>query len=344
MPQNAKKRCLRYGLTHVETKELTLRRRRCGKGFVYLDAKGTVLSDQTQKARIKQLAIPPAWTDVCVATDERAHIQAIGRDTEGRLQYRYHSDWDKLRAEIKRHRLLHFGTSLGRVRAAVKAALIAPGLTRTKIIAAIVRLIDRALLRPGYEEYARKEGGRGAATLMKNDVSIEGDQVLLDFAGKGGKEVKLRIRDPLLAGVITQLLERRGRRLFSTLDRDGEHPVTAKEVNGFLAEVSGAPVSAKDFRTFRASASAVAFLTQNNNHQSGASRKKSIVQAADRASEVLANTRMVARSSYIHPSVIEAYEAGNLETSLLQGRLRRGLNKVETALMRFLEGRSREVF
>ena len=337
MPQNVKKRCLRHGLTHVETKELTLRRRRCGKGFVYLEAKGTVLRDQTQKARIRHLAIPPAWTDVRIATDERAHIQAVGRDTEGRLQYRYHPDWDQLRAEIKQQRLLYLGASLGRVRAAVNAALIAPGLTRTKITAAIVRLIDRALLRPGYEEYARKGGGRGAATLMKDDVGVNGDQVLLDFEGKGGKEVKLKVLDPLLAGVIMQLMKRKGRRLFSMRDGDGERPVTAKEVNGFIAEVSGAPISAKDFRTFRASASAVAFLTENNNHESVASRKKTIAQAADRASETLANTRTVARSSYIHPAVIKAYQAGKLETSLLRGRLRQGLNKAETALMRFLE-------
>ena len=284
------------------------------------------------------LAIPPAWSEVCIAADARAHIQAIGRDAEGRLQYRYHPEWDKARATAKETRLKRLGSALPRVRNAVKKALAAPGLTRTKVVAAIVRLIDRALLRPGYEEYARSEGGRGASTLLKSDVAVNGDKVVLVFKGKGGKEIRRELHDRLLARVLQRLSASKGRRLFGLSDgKGGKRPVTAREVNEFLAEASCSSISAKDFRTFRASATALAVLTEHNGHESETLRKKAVVEAADEASKILANTRSVARSSYIHPTVIQAYEAGKLEASLLKGRMRKGLDRIESALMRFLE-------
>ncbi len=338
MPQDVKQLCRRHGLNYVETADLGLRRRRYGKGFGYVDAEGLTVRDKALKARIRELAIPPAWTDVCIAEDDRAHIQAVGRDTEGRLQYRYHPDWEEARAETKALRLLRLGSALPRLRDAVRKALSAPELTRTKVIAAVVRLIDRALLRPGYEEYAQERGSRGASTLLKSDVAIEGDKVTLEFEGKGGKPVKQTVRDELLARVAKRLSTLKGRRLFSVPDNSGrQRPITARDVNAFLAEVSGTDVTAKDFRTFRATAEALAFLTENNGHETEKLRRQALVQAADKASEILVNTRSVARSSYIHPSVIKAYESGKLEASLFRGRIRNGLNKIESALMRFLE-------
>jgi DNA topoisomerase I len=338
MSQNAKRLCYRYGLNYVETADLRLRRRRCGAGFAYVDGEGSTVREKAVKERIRQLAIPPAWTEVRIAENERAHIQAVGRDAEDRLQYRYHRDWEQARAEIKERRLLRLGLALPRLRASVREALSAPGLTRDKVVAAVVRLIDRALLRPGYQEYARERGSRGASTLLKSDVVVEGDRVILEFEGKGGKTVKRAVEDKLLARVAKRLFKLKGQRLFSVPDNNGRpRPITAREVNAFLAKATGADVTAKDFRTFRASAEALAFLTEHNNHETETRRKQAIVQAATQASKILANTRGVARSSYIHPSVIEAYESGKLETSLLRGPIRAGLNKVETALMRFLE-------
>ena len=167
---------------------------------------------------------------------------------------------------------------------------------------------------------------------------IEGDRVVVDFKGKAGKPIKLEITDRLLARVATKLLALKGRRLFSAPDDTGRlRPITAREVNAFLADATGSAITAKDFRTFRASAEALAFLTKHNGHETETLKKQAIVKAVDRASELLVNTRSVARSSYIHPSVIKAYEGGELQTSLLRGRMRAGLNKVESALMRFLE-------
>src|SRR5262245_1001050 len=338
MPRNAKSLCSRCGLTYVETADLRLVRRRCGKGFSYIDDEGHIIRDKAAKTRISRLAIPPAWTEVRIAEAERAHIQAVGRDGEGRLQYRYHDDWEKARTETKLHRLLRLGSALPRLRDAVRQALATPDLTRTKAIAAVVRLIDRALLRPGHEEYARATGSRGASTLLKRDVVVKGDKVVMKFKGKGGKLIKQAVRDGLLARVVTDLFELKGKRLFSAPDDNGQvRPITAREVNAFMAGATGTDVTAKDFRTFRASAEALKIFSENNNHETKKLKKQTIVQAADRASEMLINTRSVARSSYIHPAVIKAFESGRLQASLLRGRMRTGLNKVESALLRFLE-------
>ena len=239
MAQNPQKLCARFGLTYVETSALSLRRRRCGKGFRYIDVAGRTVRDKGLKQRIQSLAIPPAWTEVCIASDGRAHIQAIGRDAQGRLQYRYHPEWDKARATTKHRRLKQLGAALPKVRRAVRRALAGPGLSRDKVIAAIVRLIDRAVLRPGYEEYARGEGGRGASTLLKNDVTVEGDTLVLAFKGKGGKDIKRELRDPLLARVVRKLVSVKGSRLFGLSDGNGgKRPITARDVNEFLAEAS----------------------------------------------------------------------------------------------------------
>jgi DNA topoisomerase-1 len=290
------------------------------------------------KARIKRLAIPPAWTEVLIAEDERAHIQAVGYDSEHRLQYRYHPKWEQARSETKTRKLLQLGAALPRLRHRVRRALSAPGLNREKTIAAIVRLIDRALLRPGHEEYAQDRGTRGASTLLKSDVVIAGDAVTVNFEGKGGKPIKRTVKDKLLARVARSLLALKGRRLFSTPDDRGRpRPITAREVNSYLTETAGADVTAKDFRTFRASAEALAYLAANGGQESTGFKNRAVAKAADKASEILLNTRSVARSSYIHPSVVEAYENGKLKPSLFRGRIRAGLNKIESALMRFLE-------
>jgi DNA topoisomerase-1 len=330
--------CHRHGLTYVESSALELSRRRCGKGFSYHDSSGRAVRNKGVKARIKALAIPSAWTDVCIAGDDRAHIQATGRDAEGRLQYRYHPEWEHVRSSDKERRLLRFGSALPGVRCAVKQALTGSGITRKKVIAAAVRLIDVALLRPGHEEYARERGGRGASTLLKKDVAVDGDKIVVEFKGKGGKQIKQEVEDRSLARVVRKLTALRGSRLFNAPDENGiKRPITAREVNSFIAKAAGTEISAKDFRTFRASATALASLTKRNGHDSRQSRAKAIVDAADEASEILANTRAVARSSYIHSSIIEAYKQGKLENSLFQGRLRNGLTKIENALMRFLE-------
>lgn len=338
MASSPRELCSRYGLIYVETSELDIRRRRCGRGFAYLDAAGRVIQDKEAKQRIKSLAIPPAWKEVCIASDEMAHIQAVGRDAEGRLQYRYHPEWDHLRTDLKARRLLKFGMALGQVRSAVSEALRKPGYSRKKLIAAVIRLMDRALLRPGHEAYARDNGGRGAATLTKADIQVTGDTIRLKFRGKGGKLIRRQLKDALLAPLLRQLNKIGGRRLFKLPNDD--RPVTAQEVNSFIGEVSGVEVTAKDFRTFRASAKALGLLADlSDDARHGA--QKAMIHVADKVSEDLANTRSVARSSYIHPRVLEAYRSGLLAGSLLKGRISHGLNRFESALVRLLRSAQR---
>jgi DNA topoisomerase I len=338
MSQAAQKLCRRHNLTYVETADLRLVRRRCGNGFSYIDENGRTQRDKALKARIRSLAIPPAWTDVRIAEDSTAHIQAVGRDAEGRLQYRYHPYWEQARAESKAGRLLRLGSALPRLRSAVTRALAAPKLTRNNVTAAVVRLIDRALLRPGHEEYAQSSGSRGAATLLKSDVKVEGDKITLEFEGKGGKQIRREIRDRLLARVAKRLSMLRGRRFFVAPDEEGRvRPITARDVNAFLADTTGVDVTAKDFRTFRASAQALGLLVGNEGHEAEKPRKQAIIRAAEQVSKILGNTRNVARSSYIHPSLIQAYERGKLDAAVFRGKVRDGLNRIETALIRFLE-------
>ena len=177
--------------------------------------------------------------------------------------------------------------------------------------------------------------------MLKDDVAVEGDKVVLEFEGKGGKQIQREVEDPALARVVRKLGALRGRRLFKAPDGNGaERPITAREINSFIAKATGINISAKDFRNFRASAAALVFLTKRNGHESKQARAKAIVGAADEASEILSNTRTVARSSYIHASIIKAYEQGKLRDSLLRGRIRNGLTRIESALMRFLERNS----
>lgn len=313
-------------------------RRRRGKGFSYLDEKGNVIRNKALKAQFQRLVIPPAWTDVRLARKPNAHIQAVGRDTAGRQQYIYHPDWEEHRVAVKERRLILLGKALPRIRNSVRTALAKPTLTPKTVQAAVVRLIDRTLLRPGHETYAKERGTRGAASLLKSDVQAKSDTVIVDVTGKGGKQIHKELRDPALARVIRMLQKLPGPRLFQIPDGDGRlRPVTASDVNHYIADRAGACVSAKDFRTFEASAAALSKLCEED-AKNQTQRKRAVVAVADFVSRKLVNTRAVARSSYIHPKVTEAFEAGKLRSRALKGQTIAGLNKMESALMRFLRG------
>lgn len=314
-------------------------RRRCGKGFSYLDEKGNVIRDKALKAQFQRLVIPPAWTEVRLARKANAHIQAVGRDTAGRQQYIYHPDWEEHRTAVKERRLVQLGKALPRIRNAVRNALSTPKLTPQTVKAAVVRLIDKSLLRPGHEAYAKERGTRGAATLLKSDVTVKGGTIIVDAIGKAGKQIHKEVRDPALARVVRKLQKLPGPRLFQITDgHGGLRPITASDVNHYIADRAGANVSAKDFRTFEASAAALSQLCDEDaNNQT--QRKRALVAVADFVSDKLANTRSVARSSYIHPKVTQAFESGKLRSRILKGKTVSGLTKMESALMRFLRRR-----
>jgi DNA topoisomerase I len=341
MAQDLASLALQQGLVHVAVSALTISRRRAGRGFSYCDAAGATIRDRGVRARIKALAIPPAWEEVRIAADARCHIQAIGRDSEGRLQYRYHDAWDRIRDEIKAERLLRFGRALPHIREKMRKDLRRDRPDRRFAAAVAARLIERALLRAGHDSQAcETEGGRGATTLLKRDVEVNGSEVSLSFVGKSGKPVRKAVRDPILTSRMRRLKSIGRKRLFAYRGEGGRRRyLTARDLNAYLKDLAGRPVTAKDFRTFAASAQALAELCRTEPPGSASARKREMAQALRHASEELNNTPAVTRSSYVHPSILEAYECGELSPAFLKDPPRRGLSVEETALMRFLERR-----
>ncbi len=331
------------GLHYTDVAQLCVRRRRCGKGFSYVDQDGRPVRDPVMLARIKALAVPPAWTEVCIAEDPLAHIQAAGRDAEGRLQYRYHEEWTTLRNKVKAERLVRFGRALPRIRARLEVDLRRRKPDRHYAAAVAGRLVDRALLRSGHNTHGLEDGGRGATTLLKRDVRLNGTKVHLTFTGKSGKRIDKTVHDPVLLRRMHKLKSIGRKRLFAFQDDHGRCCyLAARDLNAYLQEAGGSDVTAKDFRTFAATAQALAELAAAGRPDSERARRRVVAQVMRSVSERLANTPAVARASYVHPLVVDAYEAGVLGPDILKGPQRRGLSREETALMRFLEAHSQQ--
>lgn len=336
-PKRERQILRRLNLQWTEPSQLTIRRVACGRGFTYVNGTGAPLKDPDIRQRIAGLAIPPAWRDVRIADDPRSHVQAIGRDDADRLQYLYHPDWEQVRSVRKAERLRRFGLVLPDLRERLAADVEEATLCRRMSIAAAVTLIDKAALRAGHEAYAGEEGGRGAATLLKRHASVADDRVLLAFRGKGGRKIKAAVADARLARAIGRLLELRGTRLFKAPVERGFQPITAEDLNDYLREVTGEDITAKDFRTFHASARAVELLCGIGPARQSRERRRRIVEVARQVGELLHNTPAVARSSYIHPIVLDLYEESGLDPVLLRPKWRHGLTAAETALMRILD-------
>jgi DNA topoisomerase-1 len=319
------------GLRRVTPDDLPIRRLGNPGNFRYKVNDGVV--SRACLSRIRSLAIPPAWAEVRIARDGQAHLQAVGRDEAGRLQYIYHAAWEDVRSEIKLHRVLQLGKCLKRIRAAVADDLAAR--SPDWPLAAAVRLIDLLHLRAGHEGYAGDEGGRGAATLLKRHVKFEGDCIRLRFRGKGGKLIDKICNDEQLCSALKELSQIRGARLFKIQGDTGYRPITAMLLNQYLAKIAGRPVSAKDFRTFYASSQAIELLAQEK-PATAADLKRSIAKAARSIANELANTPAIVKKSYIHAAVLKAFEERKADFAI-KTRKRRGMTKSESLLACFLE-------
>lgn len=301
------------GLILVERSSLRITRRKAGRGFCYLDAAGRVIRDAEIRARLSSLAVPPAYVDVRYAADPRAHLQAVGRDAAGRVQYRYHPRWEEVRARRKAERLARFADALPRIRRAVVRDLGCPAGTRALALAAVIELVTLTAIRAGEEAYARASGTRGAATLLKSNLRRDGARVVLSFRAKGGRRVVCEIDDPRFRAVVAALCELPGRRLFQYRDDGGAvRPVRAAEVNAYLTDIAGVPVSLKDFRTLVASAGVLDALARTERADSARGRNAQIVAAVHAAAQVLHNTPAICRKSYVLPAVVVAFEEGTL--------------------------------
>ena len=304
----------RIGLRRVSVEELSIRRRRNGKGFAYFTANGRRIRDLRNIARLKRLAVPPAYDDVRFADDPRAHIQAIGRDSAGRIQYRYHPDWDKLREQRKATHLTELLRLLPKIRRALSRHLREREETRAFTLAAIIELIALTALRPGSEAYAREHGTRGAATLLKTNVTVTGDRIALRFRGKGGKLIEREVRSKRLARAIGRLMKLPGKRLFQYRTADGAILVARRrDANAFLKEIASEHVRLKDFRTLIACARALENLVKLEPKPSDAGRRRQLKECLCAVSEELANTPAICRKSYVHGLVVQAFEDGSLK-------------------------------
>jgi DNA topoisomerase-1 len=289
-----------------------LRREGPTDAFRYVDADGRKVRDTDALARIRALAIPPAWTSVWICEDPHGHLQATGRDARGRLQYRYHTQWRAQRDEHKFDRLAQFARALPAIREAVARDLAEAGLPRRKVQAAMVRLLDRTYVRVGDERYRRDNGSYGLTTLRPRHVKVRGDRIRLRFRGKSGKEHDLSLADKRLARVVRRCLDLPGYELFRYVEDGESRPLCATDVNDYLQEISGADYTSKDFRTWGATVIATVLLTRFGLPESMSERTKTVNRALRAAARALGNTLAVCRKSYVHPGVVEAYLAQSL--------------------------------
>jgi DNA topoisomerase-1 len=324
------------GLVHVSDEEPGIARRRRGKGWSYTGPDGEAVGDEETIARIAALVIPPAWTDVWICPDPDGHIQATGRDAAGRKQYRYSDAWTALRGEAKFGRMRAFGLALPKLRRQVDRDLRRTSLSRERVCAGIVRLMDETSIRVGNEEYARRHESYGATTLLKEHVEIVGASLILRFRGKSGREHELKVTDSRLVRLARRLLELPGDRFFQYEGSRQPVPVTAADANAYLRAACGADFSVKDFRTWRGSVLAARLLATAGAPASPGSAQAGIREAVDVVADALGNTPTVCRASYIHPLVLERYEAGTLSRRGY-GPARAGRRSGEQALLLLLD-------
>lgn len=312
--------------------------RRARPGRILHVANGQARPASTRDAaRIAKLAVPPAWRDVRISADPRSHIQAVGRDEAGRRQYIYHPDWEIVRNGVKARRLSRLIEALPRMRGKIARDLDGEGDAR--VLATAARLVDRLCFRVGHEEYAGEESGRGVATLLCRHVVVTGSTVTFDFPGKGKKHIRASLDDVKCARNIEQAKKLRGRRLFKLKAGEGYRNMTAGDLNHYLAGIAGAKISAKDFRTLRASALALERLA-GHAKDSVREKRRLLAAVAREIGAVLANTPAVVRRSYIHSEIVEEFEAGRLADQV--GKPLYRCSKAEARLNAFLRAARRK--
>ena len=329
-------------LVYVSDEAPGIRRQRRGSGFGYVGPDGKAVRDPAELARIRSLAIPPAYTAVWICLRPDGHLQATGRDARGRKQYRYHPRWRAARDESKFERMLAFGAALPRIRARVNRDLaLPPGrrVERRAVLAALVRLLDTTLVRVGNDEYARQNGSFGLTTLRNRHAAVQGSVLRLRFRGKSGVQHAVAVEDPRVARIVRRCQAIPGQELFRYEDADGaSHAIGSADVNDYLREAAGDAFSAKDFRTWHASVQALALLQ---------ARPADMRPTAQAANELLAevarrlgNTVAVCRKSYVHPRLLQAMTepaAAACAPAVVRAPRKNGLSAAERALMVFLQ-------
>ena len=301
------------GLVYVDDSRPGLTRKRSGTGFRYVDAKGTPVRDKAVLARIRALAVPPAYTDVWICPRRNGHIQATGRDAKGRKQYRYHPDFREAREANKFSRIVAFADALPGIRQRVDADMKGPGLSREKVLATVVHLLETTLIRVGNDDYARTNKSYGLTTLRDPHVRVAGAALTFRFKGKSGKIWDVSLKDRRVAKIVKACQDLPGQDLFQYIDPDGtQRDVTSSDVNAYLREITGEDFTAKDFRTWAGTVLAALALREFETFDSAAGAKRNIRTAIESVAGRLGNTPTICRKCYIHPQVLDCYLEGGL--------------------------------
>ena len=307
------------GLRYVSDESPGIKRIPSGKGFAYVAPDGKRIKDEQTNARVKSLAIPPAYRDVWICPDPNGHIQAVGRDARGRKQYRYHPRWREVRDENKYDKMIAFAKALPKIRARTKRDLKLPGLPREKVLATVIQLMEKTLIRVGNDEYARTNDSYGLTTLRDKHAKVKSNKVHFQFKGKHGIAHEIQLDDPRLAKVVRDCQDLPGYELFQHVDDDGVvRDIGSADVNDYLREIAGEEFTAKDFRTWAGTVLASQALREIETFDTQAQAKKNIVAAVEKVAERLGNTKAVCRKCYIHPAVLNAYLDGSMVQTLKQ--------------------------
>jgi DNA topoisomerase I len=331
------------GLVYTTDASPGITRVRLGDAFAYLGVNGKQVRDGATLERIRALAIPPAWEEVWICPIESGHLQATGRDARGRKQYRYHPRFRDAREEWKYERMIEFGKALPQIRQRLHEDLSKRGLPREKVLAAVVTLLEKSLIRVGNEEYAKENKSFGLTTLRNRHVQIEGSQIHFKFLGKSGTKHRITLQNPRLARIVKRIQELPGQDLFQYLDEDGNrHSVGSSDVNAYLRQISGADFTAKDFRTWAGTVLAILHLVEEESPSSSEQTKKKLSAAIKAVAQHLGNTPAICRKCYVHPAVIETYTEGDLHRLLLGRETdRAAVAGNEELVVRFLERAAR---
>ena len=334
------------GLRYVTDSEPGIRRRRVGRGFSYVDPDGRVIREREHIRRFRSLVIPPAWSDVWICPIPEGHLQVTARDARGRKQYRYHPEFRARRDQVKFERMVELSDVLWQVRDRVERDIALPGLKREKVMATIVWLLERTLIRVGSHELAKANNSFGLTTLRRRHVSIDGATLRFEFRGKSGVAHVVAVTDRRIARIVQRCRELPGRELFQYVDARGRRQIVyADDVNAYLREITGREVTATDFRTWTGTMIAAESLREMGPAPTKRAAAHNVLCAIDRTAERLGNTRAVCRKYYIHPALIEAYLAGDvlppLPEKVWQERRPHGptLRRHETEVLAFLKAR-----
>jgi DNA topoisomerase-1 len=304
-------------LRYVSLDEPGIKRRACGRAFRYFTPNGKPLRDARQLARIAALGIPPAWQNVWICASADGHIQAVGYDARGRKQYRYHARWREIRDQAKYHDILLFAEALPRLRKCLQKDLATAQLTKRKVIATIVSIMEQTRIRVGNDRYAESNKSYGLTTLLDQHAKIMGPRVEFQFRGKGGKPYRASIRDRKLAAIVKRCRDVPGQRLFQYYDEHGEaRPICSTDVNEYIQTATGQPFTAKEFRTWAGTVGAALVLSASEPCRSQTHGKRVLKRAIELVSTQLGNTQAICRKCYVHPAVLDAYLNGGLHRQM----------------------------